>query len=237
MAVRVRYYAAARDLCGCSEEVLDLGGTFGPDVFLRAVGDRHPRFSEHGDRMRLAVNGDFAHAGTSIRDGDEVVVMPPVAGGRKDPFVELRREALSIDACVNAVRHPAAGAVSVFLGLVRNHNAGMKVSALEYEAYDELALKEMRRIVDRTMTETPGTLIAASHRIGSLSVGEIAVVVAASAPHRAEAFLASRKVIDRIKESVPIWKREHRIGAETEWINFHAAYISARPRAGRFELA
>jgi molybdopterin synthase catalytic subunit len=125
------------------------------------------------------------------------------------PTVLLSAEPLSLDRVVAAVAHPGAGAVVTFVGAVRNTNAGHAVTRLEYEAYASLAAAEMGRILAEIAAELPGARVAVHHRTGSLDVGDAAVVCAASAPHRAEAFDACRRVIDRVKARVPIWKREH----------------------------
>jgi molybdopterin synthase catalytic subunit len=123
--------------------------------------------------------------------------------------VALRGEALSIDEAVARVKHPGAGAVCVFLGMVRDVNDGRAVVKLEYEAYPAMAIAEMRRIVEEIERETPVVRLAVQHRTGALAVGDVAVVCAASAPHRGEAYTACRALIDRVKARVPIWKREH----------------------------
>ncbi|MGO9835722.1 MAG: molybdenum cofactor biosynthesis protein MoaE [Polyangiaceae bacterium] len=125
------------------------------------------------------------------------------------PLVAVRAGPLSVDEAIASVQHPGAGAVSVFLGSVRDRNEGRPVVKLEYEAYPSMATAEMRRIADEICAEVPGVRLAVVHRTGALAVGDIAVVCAASAPHRAEAFLACRALIDRVKERAPIWKREH----------------------------
>ena len=121
----------------------------------------------------------------------------------------LRAEPLSVDEVLAAVRHPGAGAVALFLGTVRDHNDGRAVTLLEYEAYAPMALTEMERIALAIEAEIPDARCAIAHRVGSLVVGEVAVVCAASAPHRTEAFAACRRLIDEVKAHVPIWKREH----------------------------
>jgi molybdenum cofactor synthesis domain-containing protein len=108
-----------------------------------------------------------------------------------------------------AVAHPGAGAVDVFHGLVRAEDAGMLVTRLDYEAYAPMAVREMRRVAEQIEQRYPGTRLACVHRVGSLAVGELAIVTAASAPHRAEAFAANRELVDGIKATVPIWKRQH----------------------------
>jgi molybdopterin synthase catalytic subunit len=116
---------------------------------------------------------------------------------------------LDVAEATAAVSAPDIGGIDLFLGAVRNHNDGRAVARLEYHAYVSMAEKEMQRIADELALELPGVRLAALHRIGSLAVGDLAVVCAAGAPHRAEAFKACRALIDRIKGRVPIWKREH----------------------------
>jgi molybdopterin synthase catalytic subunit len=139
--------------------------------------------------------------------------------------VRIRREPLSLDELVGAVARPEAGAIATFVGVVRCVNEGRSVSLLEYEAYGSMAEAELQRILDELEREIPAVRVAATHRIGALSVGDIAVACAASAPHRSEAFHACRELIDRIKARLPIWKREH--GPEGPyWVGWEDARCS-----------
>jgi molybdopterin synthase catalytic subunit len=122
---------------------------------------------------------------------------------------EVREAPLSADEALAAVRRPEAGGIALFLGMVRDHNDGRAVTLLEYEAYVPMAKKEMRAIAGEIESEIDGVRLAVLHRVGRLEVGDTAVICAASAPHRGEAFRACRALIDRIKERVPVWKREH----------------------------
>lgn len=124
-------------------------------------------------------------------------------------FAPVTDGELSLDALVRAVSHSGAGAVVTFAGTVRDTNDGRAVSKLEYEAYASMAAAEITRISREIEAELPGVRVAVQHRTGALAVGDAAVHCAASAPHRAEAFRACRLAIDRVKERVPIWKREH----------------------------
>jgi molybdopterin synthase catalytic subunit len=133
----------------------------------------------------------------------------PPSGPSAAPDVELSAAPLSLDRVISAVSHAGAGAIATFVGTVRNTNSGHAVSLLEYEAYPSLACAEMRRILGEIASEHPGVRVAVHHRLGALAVGDAAVVCAASAPHREEAFVACRLVIDQVKARVPIWKREH----------------------------
>jgi len=122
---------------------------------------------------------------------------------------EIRDRELSAAEVIAAVTRPEAGGIAVFVGVVRCENAGMPITRLEYQAYTSMASKEMARIGAEIALEIPDARLAVLHRVGSLQVGDTAVVCAASTPHRAEAFRACRLLIDRIKARVPIWKREH----------------------------
>jgi molybdopterin synthase catalytic subunit len=126
---------------------------------------------------------------------------------------------LSLDDVIAHVTHVGAGAVDVFIGVVRDHNQGKAVMHLEYSAYQSMAVLEMARIADELQRAFPGTRLATHHRIGKLAVGDIAVICAVSAPHRDEAFACCRRLIDELKARVPIWKRE--MGPDgTEWLGW-----------------
>lgn len=143
----------------------------------------------------------------------------------------VRDEPLALEEVVQAVAHSGAGATATFLGTVRDHSEGRAVTLLEYQAYASMAEREMARIGAEIEAELPGVRVAAIHRVGSLAVGEIAVVCAASAAHRDEAFAACRALIDRIKARVPIWKREHGPDGAV-WVGWQDARCGADHRHG-----
>jgi molybdopterin synthase catalytic subunit len=120
----------------------------------------------------------------------------------------LTTEAIDHDALIRQVLRSSDGAVVFFAGVVRNHHEGRAVEAIEYQAYESMARKEMARVIDSVAREHDEVRIAVVHRLGLLEVGQTSIAIACASPHRAEAFEACRKVIDRIKETVPIWKRE-----------------------------
>jgi molybdopterin synthase catalytic subunit len=124
-------------------------------------------------------------------------------------LVDLRDCPLSVDEARSHVTHSGSGGVAIFLGVVRDENEGRAVMRLEYSAYASMARSEMQRIAEEIEREVQGARVCAIHRLGDLAVGDLAIVCAASAPHRGEAFQACRLLIDRIKARVPIWKREH----------------------------
>jgi len=138
---------------------------------------------------------------------------------------DVRDTPLSLDETLASVKRPGAGGLAVFVGVVRDESAGRAVTKLEYSAYASMAKREMERIADEIESEIDGARVAAMHRTGLLEVGDAAVICAASAPHRAEAFRACRELIDRIKARVPVWKRE--IGPDGEaWVGWEDARCS-----------
>ncbi|MGH7284500.1 MAG: molybdenum cofactor biosynthesis protein MoaE [Polyangiaceae bacterium] len=130
----------------------------------------------------------------------------------------IQEKPIDVSEAIAAVSHAGAGGVVTFLGIVRNVNEGRQVMRLEYETYASMAEKELGRIAIEIEEEIPGARVAALHRVGMLAIGDVAVACAASAPHREEAFAASRLLIDRIKERLPIWKREHYADGDSKWV-------------------
>lgn len=136
-----------------------------------------------------------------------------------DARVALVHTPLSVEGTTALVAHPGAGAIDVFVGVVRDHAEGRAVSSLEYSAYESMAKKEIARIVADVEARIPGARCAVHHRLGLLHVGELAIVCAASTPHRAESFEACRALIEEVKHRVPIWKREN--GPDgTAWVGW-----------------
>jgi molybdopterin synthase catalytic subunit len=131
--------------------------------------------------------------------------------------VVLTGDALSLDRCIAAVSGPGMGGIVTFTGMVRLHSRGTTIDHLEYEAYAPMAVKVMTELCVEIETEIAGVRLAVEHRVGSLAIGDIAVVIAAAAPHRAEAFTACRAMIDRLKDRVPIWKKEISVDG-AEWV-------------------
>lgn len=124
-------------------------------------------------------------------------------------MIEILSGPLSLERCVQAVRRPGSGGLVTFVGSVRDFSEGQRVEFLEYEAYEPMALAKMQQVVDEASARWPVQAMAIQHRVGRLEIGEDAVVIAVACPHRAEAFAACRYAIDRLKEIVPIWKKEH----------------------------
>jgi molybdopterin synthase catalytic subunit len=215
MRVTVLYFAVFRERLARSEETIELEGKRVQDA-VALLASRHTAIAALAGKFRVAVNGEFATDDTALADGDELALIPPVAGGAAR-HVRLLDEPLSLDRVVAAVSGPGMGGIVTFTGTVRRHSRGVTVERLEYEAYGSMALREMTRLCDEIEAEIAGVRLAVEHRVGALAIGDIAVVIAAAAPHRAEAFTACRAMIDRLKDRVPIWKKE--IGEDgAEWV-------------------
>lgn len=207
MRIQVLYFAVFRERLGVDGEPLELATGATVADAIAALEARHDVVAQLRGRYRIAVNHAMAEPTVPLADGDELVLIPPVAGGNAR-HVLLTAEALSLDRCLAAVTGPEMGGVCTFTGLVRRHSRGVTVQRLEYEAYGPMAEKVMHELVAEIEAELPGARLAVEHRTGTLAIGDAAVVIAAAAPHRAEAFTACRAMIDRLKDRVPIWKKE-----------------------------
>lgn len=135
-------------------------------------------------------------------------------------MIEITDQPIDVQKIISAASRKEAGAVNTFIGTVRNNTSGNKVVRLEYEAYEPMAISEIQKIIDRTTEQWNLTGFAVSHRVGVLQPGEIAVVVAVSTPHRKDSFAACQSIIDTLKQTVPIWKREFFENGD-EWVSAH----------------
>ena len=215
MKVQVLYFAVVRERLKRDSETLDLPDRATAAQLLDELARRHPALTALRSALKLAINEELAPLESRLAEGDVVALIPPVAGGAG--LFRISDEPLSLDEVVRAVATPAHGGIATFTGVVRDHSRGKTIVRLEYEAYRPMAERKLAEIGAQLATEMPGTRLAIVHRVGKLAVGEAAVVIAASAPHRAAAFEACRAAIDRLKETVPIWKKEIADDGE-EWI-------------------
>jgi molybdopterin synthase catalytic subunit len=214
MVINVLYFAVLRERTRRDRETLDL--PVGADVRAAraAIAALHPEVAPLLPQVQTAVNRALVGEGHALRDGDELALIPPVAGGSGTPAPAPRKIAilahpLGLDEVVAAVAGPERGGVVTFAGVVRRQGHHLPdVVRLEYEAYVEMAEQILADIAAEIEREQPGVHVAIHHRVGALVVGETAVAIAAAAPHRAEAFDACRAAIDRLKQRAPIWKKE-----------------------------
>ncbi|MBL8916941.1 MAG: molybdopterin converting factor subunit 1 [Archangium sp.] len=206
MKVTVRYFAIARERVKASVETIELSAQATVSTLRDALAAKHPPLVSLFPQLRFALNEEFVDFDASLEDGCEVALIPPVAGGA--PLFRVQAEPLSLDEVIRAVSRESQGGLVTFTGAVRDHSKGVAVTELEYEAYVPMAEKKLAEIANEAREKWPGTDVAVLHRVGTLKPGELAVVIAVSAPHRKEAFRACEYVIDRLKEDVPIWKKE-----------------------------
>lgn len=217
MKIRVRLWGGLADAAGFTEDVLDIAdGATTTDV-VDALERRSPGLARFRSVTRVAVNADIVSGAAPLADGDEVSLLPPVAGGQDD-LVEIRPGPLDPAEAIAFVTTPASGGIGVFVGVVRETNDGNRVAEIDYTAFEELALKEIRAVLADARARWDLHRVAVAHSTGRLKVGDASVVVAVSATHRAEALEACRAIIDGVKERAPIWKQE--FGPDgTRWVN------------------
>jgi molybdopterin synthase catalytic subunit len=205
VTVRVRLFAGLRERAGWSEREVDAA----------TVADVWPALDlgDEPNGLLYAVNKAYAERSAPLADGDEVALIPPVSGGA---FL-LSDEPLSLDRAVDEVRDERAGAIATFSGTTRVESRGRDVIHLDYEAYEGMAEAVMEEIAGQLRAQYDLCAIAIHHRTGRVAIGETSVVIAVSAAHRGDALAACKDAIDRLKERVPLWKKETYVGGE-EWI-------------------
>lgn len=220
MNVHILLFATLKDAAGGNRAQLTLDGDATTVAAVRAaLGERFPAMQRALGTAIAAVNQEFAEADDPVREGDEVAFFPPVSGGAGEwPLIVHVADALySMDELIAAITTPATGAVCAFSGFVRGETAGQggaieQTERLEYEAYEAMALGKMRQVADEIRARWPAVQgIAIVQRIGTLVVGQPTVFIACASAHRDQGcFEAARYGIDRLKEIVPVWKKEVR---------------------------
>ena len=215
MRVKVLLFGQLRDLAGKREEEVSLAeGAKVADVAARYA-QLSPKLAELMPSVALAVNQEYAARERALREGDEVALLPPVSGGApeaqvaEEAYVRLVRTRIVPHELVPALEKPEDGAIVLFDGVVRNHSRGRKTNFLEYEAYEEMALRELQALADEAKKKFTIRNVLLVHRLGRLEIGESSVLIAVYSAHRAAAFDACRWLIDTLKKTVPIWKKEH----------------------------
>jgi molybdopterin converting factor subunit 1 len=223
MKVTIKFFARLRELVGASALERDVPENTILSELMQNLQTEFPQLTDLNSRTAVSLNQEFVDLQTRLVEGDEVALFPPVSGGSEandgvDKFA-VTFDPISLDEVATSVVTPEAGAVAVFAGVVRNVSGGKAVEHLEYEAYERMAVAKLRQVAAEAREKWPDIIdIAITQRIGHLKVGENAVLIAVSSPHRGDGcFEACAYAINRLKEIVPIWKKE--VGPDgAEWI-------------------
>lgn len=218
MVIKIRLFAILREWKGQDEVEMEVeDGTTVAQLFDLMF----PPSQRPGLRGSLlyAVNQAYCPAHTRLNPGDEVAFVPPVSGGIDLPLphVALTYEPIDLMPLIQQVQHPSIGAVTTFQGLVRDHAEGQGVHQLHYEAFEEMALTQLKLVAEELREKWGLTRVVLVHRLGTLQLMDVAVVVVVGSAHREEGFAACRYAIDRLKETVPIWKKEFYSDDHAHW--------------------
>ncbi len=210
MQIRVLFFGMLKDLVGKVSDSVTLpeGATVGD--LLAHYETTVPRLKELWPSIALSVNQQYASADKPLTGNDEIALLPPVSGGAsRTQHTAIVAEPIDTQSVLAKLRRPEDGAEVVFEGVVRNNTRGRQTLYLDYEAYEEMALKQMEELVAQALGQFEVRDVAVVHRLGRLEIGEISVLIAVASAHRGAAFDACRWLIDTLKRTVPIWKKEH----------------------------
>jgi len=209
MHVRVLFFGVLKDLAGKSSDQLELPETAAVRDVLAHYESQFPRLKESLASLAVAVNQQYAGVETGLKSGDEVALLPPVSGGSGTRHASIVREPIDTQGVLSRIKDGADGAAVVFDGVVRNQTRGRNTLYLDYEAYEEMALQQMESLAELALKQFQVREVALVHRLGRLEIGETSVLIVVASPHRAAAFDACRWLIDTLKRTVPIWKKEY----------------------------
>src|SRR5271157_370551 len=222
MQVRVLYLGMLRDIAGREQEVVSLAEGARLSDLCAELEQRFPKLRRFRNSLALALNQEYSDAAAELHDNDEVALIPPVSGGSTDKdwttetlplpltseHARLVSEPIQTTATLTEIKHPEDGAVAIFDGIVRNHSRGRRTLYLDYTAYEPMALRQMEQLAQQALAKYDVRDVRIVHRLGRLQIGESSVYIAVVAAHRAAAFDACRWLIDTLKKTVPIWKKE-----------------------------
>lgn len=229
--VKVLFFGLLRDMVGCQEESLELDSGSTLDTVYQGYVQRFPRLAELASSIVIARNAQFSPAHTMVTDGDEIAFLPPVSGGTgkteasylktlqdaEGNFFALTREPIDTKAIIQQILRGEDGAFVDFQGVVRNNTKGRATLFLDYEGYEEMALNTLANLGREIAGNHAIGRVAMVHRLGRMQVGETSVAIVVTAPHRKPAFDAALEGINRLKKTVPIWKKEHFADGEV-WV-------------------
>ncbi|HYL15483.1 MAG TPA: molybdenum cofactor biosynthesis protein MoaE [Terriglobales bacterium] len=207
MLIRVLFFGMLKDLMGRDNDYLDLpeGATVGE--VLRHYTATIAQLKDFLPSIALSVNQEYVGPEVKLKANDEVALLPPVSGGA--PKVFLVREKIDIQGTLEGIKRPEDGAAVVFEGVVRNNTRGRSTLYLDYESYEEMAVKQLGSLVEQAIAQFKVRDVAIVHRLGRLQIGDTSVLIVVASAHRNAAFDACRWLIDTLKRTVPIWKKEY----------------------------
>jgi MoaE-MoaD fusion protein len=215
MRVRVLLFGQLKDIVGRQEDSLDLEPGSRLDAVMTHYAERYPKLQGLAKSIACSINQEYAQGAVVLREGDEVGLLPPVSGG-KSGLQELRsehcaivREPIDVREIKEDLEDPTDGAAVLFEGVVRNNTRGRRTLYLDYEAYESMALNEMEKLAQAALERFKVRDLCLVHRLGRLQIGETSVVIGVASAHRSAAFEACRWLIDTLKKTVPIWKKEY----------------------------
>ena len=213
MQIHVLFFGALKDLSGHSVDTLELPENSTLADLLSHYSAQVPLLQQHFPGIAMSINQEFAHPSDKLRTGDEVALLPPVSGGSdaatRSPHCTIVRGPIDTAAIANALKHPEDGATAIFEGIVRNNTRGRQTLYLDYESYEAMALKKMEELATQALADFKIHDVALIHRLGRLEIGETSVLIVVASAHRGPAFDACRWLIDTLKRTVPIWKKEY----------------------------
>jgi molybdopterin converting factor subunit 1 len=209
MKVKVLFFGLTHELTGVEEQHVELPEGENLEGLWSECSKRFPRLGEIATSLLYAVNQEVVERSRPLRDGDEVAFMPPVSGGASEDFFLLTRQPILTAELTRQLKTSEDGAVVVFEGIVRNHSQGRRTLYLEYEAYEPMAVRKMAEIGREARRQFDIDRVGMIHRLGRLEIGETSVAIFVTSAHRHAAFDACHYAIDRLKQVVPIWKKEH----------------------------
>lgn len=212
MRIRLVYLGMLKETIGRQTDHIEVADGADLRQLLDVAQQTAPSIADFRSILAYSVNYEYASLDHPLREGDEVALLPPVTGGNVAVTVAsaaLARDVIDSAAISQEIKHPEDGAVCVFDGIVRNHTRGRQTLYLVYEAYEEMALREMARLCEAAKTQFAVREARIVHRLGRLEIGETSVFIAVAAAHRAPAMEACRFLIDNLKRTVPIWKKEY----------------------------
>ena len=211
MQIRVLFFGILKDLVGRPSDTLELPEGSRLEAVLSHYAGQTPRLRPLLASLAVSVNQEYAASDRPLRGGDEVGLLPPVSGGAENDLGSTRigREPISTAAELHRIKLPSDGAAVVFEGVVRDNTRGRRTLYLDYEAYEAMAIKQMHALTEQARSNFAIRAVTLVHRLGRLEIGETSVLIVVASAHRGPAFEACRWIIDTLKKTVPIWKKEY----------------------------